>query len=237
MPFSGFCLTSLVSLRPLPGAISSVVLLSMLATGCSSSNSSPVANNSPQPTPSATAVQPKAVTPSKPNKSRIPKATQLNNAGVEKLRNGDYKGAAKDFSQAIQENSKLAEAYLGRGISYSGLGNRQAALKDYNQAIRLKPNFAEAYHNRADEYIALGKQKLAIADLQKATKLFNQQGDKVSGKLAQLRLEDLKTLEAASKTVTVAAVPTNARPSSEQKRSPTPQPPRPVAAQPSPPSG
>lgn len=210
--------------------IASLVVLGAIATACSTPDNPPV-KSAPQPAPSMAAAQPATATPPKPAKATIPKAVQLNNAGVEKLNKGDYKGAVKDFSQAIQANPKLVEAYLGRGVAHSSQGNRQAAMKDYNQAIRLNPKFAEAYQNRADEQIALGNQKAAIADLQQAAKLFTQQGDKAQAKLAQTRLADVKTL-AATPPETLEVVVANASDNSEQGRSTPVQQPRPVAARP-----
>lgn len=121
-----------------------------------------------------------------------PQAVALNNQAVNQLAKGDYSKALATFNQAIQTDTNLAEAYLGRGIAHSGLRQRQAAFQNYNQAIKLNANFAEAYLNRADEYAAMGKRKEAIADFDRAAQLFQQQGNQPNVRFAQARMEDLK---------------------------------------------
>lgn len=207
--------------RPvLPVACWATTLL--LVTGCGaipnpwgSSESSPSPGVPAAPTSSPAAV--KAVsaktgasktaaktTASKPTANQA-QAIQLNDRGVGKIGQADYKGALQDFTQALKLDPKLSTAYLGRGIAYSGLGNSQAALKDYNQAIKLKASFAPAYLNRADEYATLGQNSQAMADLQKASQLFAKQGDAENAKLAKSRIDDLKNPIAAPAVVTQVA--------------------------------
>ncbi|WP_421657675.1 hypothetical protein [Leptothermofonsia sp. ETS-13] len=176
-----------------------IALLAM-AVGCSSSTQKPQSVDSrsiqsqaspsviPSPSPEAL---PAPV--AKPLRKGNPKAVALNNQAVEKLSKGDLNGALSTFNRAIQADVRLAEAYLGRGIAYSGLRKRQAAIQNYNQAIKLDSGFAAAYLNRADEYAAMGHREQAIADFNKAAQLFSQQGDRANARLAQTRIEDLKT--------------------------------------------
>jgi len=182
------------------GGILLACLLGM--TGCSVDAFMQRSQPSSAPSAESPVAHPAKVATAPPSK-----AVEANNQGVEKLQKADYKGALKNFTQAIQANGKLAEAYLGRGIAYSGLGNRPAALKDYGQAIRLHPKLASAYLNRADEYIALNQKKAAIADLQQAVKLFQQQGDQSNVRLATSRLEDMKNnMATAAAPVTTAEI-------------------------------
>ena len=51
--------------------------------------------------------------------------------------NGNYEKAAADYKQAIQENPKLAEAYLNLGIIDNNTGNRAEALSNITIALNL----------------------------------------------------------------------------------------------------
>jgi tetratricopeptide (TPR) repeat protein len=181
-----------------------------LLTGCTSiPNPLALFNQaSPSPTPaSVSSPPPVAAAPPKAAGAGQSQAVKLNNQGVGKIAKADYKGALKDFAQALKVDPKLTEAHLGRGIAYSGLGNTQAAIKAYNQAIKLKPSFAQAYLNRADEYATLGQKQRAIADLQKASQLFTKQGDAANYLATKIRLEDLQTPPAVPAVDTLAATP------------------------------
>jgi tetratricopeptide (TPR) repeat protein len=179
--------------------ILAIALLAMVV-GCSASTqkSQSVDSRSTQSQASPSSVpspSPEAVpaSPVKNSRRGNPKAVALNNQAVERLSKGDLNGALSTFNQAIQTDARLAEAYLGRGIAYSGLRKRQAAIQNYNQAIKLDPGFAAAYLNRADEYATIGRREQAIADFSKAAQLFSQRGDQANARLAQSRIEDLKT--------------------------------------------
>ncbi|MGI0487887.1 tetratricopeptide repeat protein [Pantanalinema rosaneae CENA516] len=183
-----------------------IALLTLL-TGCSiqiasppptpSPSTSPVASSQPTPQPIQTTSQ--------PTKAQNSQAVAFNNQGVQQLSSGNYQAALKQFNQAIQNDAKMPEAYLGRGLTYASLGNRRAAIKDYDRAILLNPKFAAAYQNRADEYVALGNKKNAIADLTTANQLFKQQGNQAQAAVVQ---EQLNTLNPPKPTVAIAATPT-----------------------------
>ena len=84
---------------------------------------------------------------------------------------GDYNGAIAKYTEALQLNSNLADAYNNRGAAYDDMGNHNAAINDFNKAIELNPNFADAYHNRAIAYVLSGKFDLALKDASKAIEL------------------------------------------------------------------
>lgn len=75
------------------------------------------------------------------------------------------------INKAIKLDPNNANAYSGRGITYTDLGKYKQALKDHNQSINLKPNEAYAYNNRGDTYFKLGEYKKAINDFDQAIRL------------------------------------------------------------------
>ncbi len=54
--------------------------------------------------------------------------------GRKKGERGNYKGAIVDFSQALNLNSNLAEAYQYRGLAYLRLGDFKYAIADFEQS-------------------------------------------------------------------------------------------------------
>lgn len=85
-------------------------------------------------------------------------------ASDEELKITDPIKAIEYFNNAIKLQPDFVEAYIGRGSSYSDLGQYQQAIEDFNKAIRLKPDFADAYGNRGLAYGRLGQQQRAIED-------------------------------------------------------------------------
>ncbi|MEH2196727.1 toll/interleukin-1 receptor domain-containing protein [Nostoc sp.] len=87
--------------------------------------------------------------------------------GQDKLDRRDYKGAIKDYTQAIQLAPKNADAYIKRGDARYWLKDYQGAIKDYTQAIQLAPK-------NADAYIKRGKIRHFIKNYQGAIKDYTQ---------------------------------------------------------------
>lgn len=102
----------------------SLVLLSMLLTGCASTEK--VANNS----------EPHVV----------------NNVLISEPLNVDYKSelAIAKLTQIINhaklEKEKLAQLLYDRGVMYDSLGLRSLAQLDFRRALEHKPDFADAYN-------------------------------------------------------------------------------------------
>jgi tetratricopeptide (TPR) repeat protein/S1-C subfamily serine protease len=59
--------------------------------------------------------------------------------GLAQFNTGDYKGAASDYSKAIELQPNDAMSYLSRGNLQFALGNNTAALADFNQAQTFLP--------------------------------------------------------------------------------------------------
>ena len=65
-----------------------------------------------------------------------------------KLKDRDIEGAAADFSAAIQQDSRCAPAYYGRGQIRANKGLFDQAIADYTKAVESDPKFAKAWFGR-----------------------------------------------------------------------------------------
>lgn len=88
-----------------------------------------------------------------------------------KYSQGDYTGAAEDYTRVINMQADYSNAYFNRAICYEKLKKYEEALNDYTQVTLLLPGDAAAYLNRAAVYETQGKLNLAIVDLDKALEL------------------------------------------------------------------
>ena len=82
-----------------------------------------------------------------------------------------YDKAIVHYTEAINLNSELAEAYNNRGVAYKDKGEFDLAIQDFNKAIDLNPENANAYNNRGVAYANKGEFDLAIQDFNKAIDL------------------------------------------------------------------
>jgi Flp pilus assembly protein TadD len=57
--------------------------------------------------------------------------------GKASLKKADYTAAIEAFTKAIQLNGKCVEAYRGRGMALSLIGDAEKAKEDFAMAIRL----------------------------------------------------------------------------------------------------
>lgn len=110
-----------------------------------------------------------ADTQSEPN---APTWQEQYDLGIRYLSEGNYEEAIIAFTAAIEIDPKRAEAYVGRGDAYIGLGeteeNLTAAKADYEKAIELNETNAEAYLGLADVYIRQEDYDKALEILQEA---------------------------------------------------------------------
>lgn len=74
------------------------------------------------------------------------------------------------FTDAIQLNSRKADAWWGRSKSYLEQGRAEKALPDLDMAIKLDSKITEAYFERGKVFRSLGKYDLALADLKQFLK-------------------------------------------------------------------
>lgn len=64
--------------------------------------------------------------------------------GLQELQAKQYKEALKHFTQAVEKDPRLPEAYVGRGDCHNRLGEFEKAGKDYQKALELDPFSAQA---------------------------------------------------------------------------------------------
>ena len=83
----------------------------------------------------------------------------------------DPQKAIEYLNNAILLEPNYVEAYLGRGLAYSDLGQYQRAIVDYDEAIRLAPDDPKAYFGRALANDDLGQYQRAIEDYSVAIRL------------------------------------------------------------------
>ena len=88
-----------------------------------------------------------------------------------RLKKKEYNAALVDFNKAIERDPNYAEAYFGRGQTYTKKGEYDAALADLNQAIKLNEKDARPYEWRAWVNWHQGNRKLAIGDYTKVIEL------------------------------------------------------------------
>lgn len=85
---------------------------------------------------------------------------------------GDFNGAIKIFSEAVELNPENALAYYGRAYAYDDLKNYQQVINDCTKAVQFKSTrLVDAYNNRGEAYRKLGNYNQAIADYNKALEL------------------------------------------------------------------
>jgi tetratricopeptide (TPR) repeat protein len=82
-----------------------------------------------------------------------------------------YEQAVGDFSRAIELDSTMLKALIGRCGSYFYLDNYQAAIDDCNRALEIDPIFAPAFYHRGFVYGQMRQWEIALADLDKAIEL------------------------------------------------------------------
>ena len=83
----------------------------------------------------------------------------------------DNEGAVSDWTKAIEMNSKMASAYLNRGVALLKIGKVDEAAADLDRAIALDAKDAKAYGHRGFAWMLLNDFARALADFNEAAKL------------------------------------------------------------------
>ena len=83
--------------------------------------------------------------------------------------NHEYAAAVEDYTQAIELDPTIADAYFQRGGLYASelpkeRGGYEAAIADYTRCLEINPTNAPARWNRATYYTSVGKFNESIAD-------------------------------------------------------------------------
>ena len=69
------------------------------------------------------------------------RAERHRQAGASHFVKGDYAGAIKEFSKAIEIYPNFARAYYNRGQSYYRSGKNDLAIADFRKSVEIDPNF------------------------------------------------------------------------------------------------
>ncbi len=72
--------------------------------------------------------------------------------------------AAKDFTEVIKVNPRIAGYFDNRQNAYKAMGRLSDALNDANKAIELAPAYAFVFRGRANVYADMGRYDLALHD-------------------------------------------------------------------------
>jgi tetratricopeptide (TPR) repeat protein len=84
---------------------------------------------------------------------------------------GDFRGAAAQFTKAIEVSPKFAEAYRARGDAWQKAGQSDAALADFEKAIAIDPGDWLAYISRGMLWRSRGDSQRALADFARSIQL------------------------------------------------------------------
>ena len=85
-----------------------------------------------------------------------------NNMGDVYSRHQDFENAIKEFSRAIEINSRYADAYHNRGVAYQNIGDFARAMKDFETALDINPNLWQSAQNLAGIYFDNGDFNMAL---------------------------------------------------------------------------
>lgn len=91
--------------------------------------------------------------------------------GFLKYKAGDYKGAIRDYTNAINLTPSLAEAFIKRGLAKEKLSDYKGAIKDFNSAIKLDKNNSAAFEYRGNTYFKQKNYEAAVRDYNYSIKL------------------------------------------------------------------
>lgn len=72
--------------------------------------------------------------------------------GRDAISNEEYNLALYYFNQAIKEDDKYVDAFLGKGLAQYNLGNWRNALETYKYVLKINPDNAHAYFGIASIY-------------------------------------------------------------------------------------
>lgn len=122
---------------------------------------------------------------------------------LQRFEGGYYKGAAEDYSMALEIDPSDEEIWLGRGLAREKLKDFEGAFSDYTKAIDIKEDFFKAWINRGNVLFKLERYNDAIEDFNVALiyqsnyapAIYNRAMAKIKMKNKHGACEDLKLAE------------------------------------------
>lgn len=109
-------------------------------------------------------------------------AAQLIQKGDTLCQQGNYDEAITEYTAAIELDTNLANAYLGRGQAYYFKGDGPRAADDFPRAINLDPNYTAAYYGRGWAQLVNQAWDGAVSDFSEAIELDPSQAGAYSGR-------------------------------------------------------
>ncbi len=70
---------------------------------------------------------------------------------------GKYENALHEFEEALSDNDKLADVYIGLGITHAALGNSDAAEENLRRAIQTDISYWQSFNAMGNFLLALGR--------------------------------------------------------------------------------
>jgi tetratricopeptide (TPR) repeat protein len=101
----------------------------------------------------------------------IVKADEFHAKGFDLRKQGDYKGAIEEYSQALSLNPNHFKALFNRGFAFDKIGRYDNAVEDYSRALSIDRNNAFCYYNRGITFDHMNKLQLSVTDFSKAIEL------------------------------------------------------------------
>ena len=98
-------------------------------------------------------------------------AWEFYQAGLKKIQKLNYQGAIADYTQALELNPQLVEAYYQRGFARSQVNNNREAFADYTTALAQNPQLPEIYYYRGLTRFKLGNIPGSLEDFDRALKI------------------------------------------------------------------
>jgi len=141
--------------------LTSLLLPTLLAAGCSSSAPKTSAYAEPQATTTTSSKSEKKSGETVPNP--IYPFTLMRQGSVA-LQQGHFDQALKLFQEAASLQPNNATVYNMIGLCYFNKGQYPEALEAFGKALRLIPTFSDARNNRGATYLAMGQYSMAEVD-------------------------------------------------------------------------
>ena len=82
------------------------------------------------------------------------------NLGKRYLEHREYASAVRAYDAAIGIRTESAEAYMGRGDAYAGIGEKEQAVNDYETARALDPSLDKRIERRLDDLLPTREQDI-----------------------------------------------------------------------------
>jgi tetratricopeptide (TPR) repeat protein len=98
-------------------------------------------------------------------------ATQAFEEGQSAQERGDFNGAVRLYTNAVNAEPALFQAYYQRATAYLSLGKDREAEADLKKVLEIKPDFARAHRALGQIYLDTGKTVEAINSFAKALEL------------------------------------------------------------------